>query len=68
MSNKLCRAPGRMSYRLMAVELQGEHLFGQTPGLSLRQDIASYRTKNCRPLYAVFVRTRTLAQKDTQNG
>lgn len=56
MSNQLCRAPDQASYRLMAVELHGEHLFGQTAGMRLREDIAAYRTKNCRPLYAVFVR------------
>lgn len=57
MSNQLHRAPDQASYRLMAVDLYGDHLFGRTAGMTLRQDIASYRTKNCRPLYAVFVRT-----------
>lgn len=56
--SKICRAPGPVTYRLMAVELNGEHLFGQTAGLTLKRDIASYRTENCRPLYAVFVRPR----------
>ena len=57
MSNKLDRAPEVASYRLMAVDLRGERLIGQTAGLTLRQDIAAYRTTYCRPLYAVFVRT-----------
>jgi hypothetical protein len=57
-TNKLCRAPGPVSYRLMAVEMNGEHLFGQTAGFTLKGDIASYRSGNCRPLYAVFVRPK----------
>jgi hypothetical protein len=68
MSNQLNRVPDRASYRLMAVDLLGDHLFGRTAGMTLRQDIASYRTTNCRPLYAVFVRPRaTLAQQEPQH-
>ena len=56
-ANKLCRVPGPNSYRLMAVNLRGEPMIGQTSGrLSLEEDIAAYRSSSCRPLYAVFVR------------
>jgi len=57
--NKLLRVSGPQTHRLMAVDLRGERLIGQTAGgLSLRDDIAAYRSDTCKPLYAVFVRPK----------
>lgn len=57
MPNKLLRVSGPQTYRLMAVDIRGECLIGETAGgQSLKQDIAQSRGRDCKPLYAVFVR------------
>ena len=57
--DKLLRVSGPRTYRLMAVNLGGEHMIGETAGgLSLKDDIAAYQGRDCKPLYAVFVRPK----------
>lgn len=63
--NKLLRASGPSSYRLMAVEMSDGVWFGETRGGdTLKDDIASYRDRRvvCKPLYAVFVRPHPIAR------
>lgn len=59
--NKLLRVSGPLTYRLMAVRFKDGDFIGETcEGRTLAHDIEIYKSKVCKPLYAVFVRPRSI--------